>query len=132
MSAEIRITIGEQTTDPEEQESMSLALRQEILASDVEDVRFVRAGPAPDGTRGVDVTAVNQLLVTVPASLTALTGLVGTIRSWLGRSNEGRTVEFTLGDQSLKLTRADTDEQRRLVEAFLKRVQSNTEGDSGA
>ena len=132
MSAEIRITIDEQTADAEEQESMSLALRQEILATDVEDVRFVRAGPVPDGTRGVDVTAVNQLLVLVPASLTTLTALVGTIRSWLGRSSEGRTVEVTLGDQSLKLTRADTDEQRRLVEAFLNRVQSDAKGDPGA
>ena len=132
MSAEIRITIDEEAADPEEQESISLALRQELLATDVEDVRFVRAGPAPDGTRGMDVTAVNQLLVIVPASLTALTALVGTIRSWLGRSSEGRTVEVTMGDQSLKLTTADTDEQRRLVEAFLNRVQSDAKGDPGA
>ena len=58
MSAEIRITVDDHAADEEGHESMSIALREEILSTDVEDVRFAPSGPAPDGTRGVDATAI--------------------------------------------------------------------------
>lgn len=133
MGAEIRITVVDLAADEEAYESMSFALREEILSTDVNDVRFVRTGTAPDGTRGLDVTAVNQLLVTLPASLAAVSALVNTVRGWLSRSNDGRTVELTLGDKSLKLARASSDDQQRLIEEFLQsaqRAQPDSGGDS--
>jgi hypothetical protein len=130
MCAEIRITVDDLAADEEEHESISIALREEILSTDVDDVRFVRTGPAPDGTRGVDATAINQLLVTMPASLAAVAALVNTVRGWLSRSNEGRTVEITLGDKSLKLERATSDEQQRLIEGFLQSVHPDVGGDA--
>jgi hypothetical protein len=133
MGAEIRITVVDLAADEEAYESMSVALREEILSTDVNDVRFVRTGTAPDGTRGLDVTAVNQLLVTLPASLAAVSALVNTVRGWLSRSSDGRTVELTLGDKSLKLARASSDDQQRLIEEFLQsaqRAQPDSGGDS--
>jgi hypothetical protein len=130
MGAEIRITVVDLAADEEAYESMSVALREEILSTDVNDVRFVQTGPAPDGTRGPDVTMVNQLLVTMPASLAAVAALVNTVRGWLSRSSDGRTVELTLGDKSLKLARASSDEQQRLIEEFLQSAQ-HAQPDSG-
>lgn len=128
MLAEIRITVDDVAADEEEQESMSVALRDEILSTDVYDVRFVRTGPAPDGTRGVDAIAVNQLLVTLPASLTAVATLVNAVRGWLSRSSDGRRVELTLGDKSLKLAKASSEEQQRLIEEFLHSAQPDGGG----
>ena len=116
MSAEVRITIDDHAADEEGHESMSIALREEILSTDVEDVRLAPSGLAPDGTRGVDATAINQLLVTLPASLAARAALVNTVR----------TVELTVGERSLKLARASSDDQQRLIEEFLRSVQSDS------
>jgi hypothetical protein len=91
-------------------------------------VRIVRTGQAPEGTRGVDVTAINQLLVTLPASLGAVATLINAVRGWLSRSSDGRTVEITLGDKSLKLARASSDEQQHLVEEFLQSVRPDSGG----
>ena len=132
MSAEVRITVDDHAADEEGHESMSIALREEILSTDVEDVRFAPSGPAPDGTRGVDATAINQLLVTLPASLAAIAALVNTVRAWLSRSSEGRTVELTVGDRSLKLARASSDDQQRLIEEFLHSVQPDSGGKGDA
>lgn len=123
MGAEIRITLEDTAADAEGHESISIALREEILSTDVDDVSFVRTGPRPDGSRGVDAAAINQLLVTLPASLAAIATLVNTVRAWLSRSSDGRTVELTLGDKSLKLANASPDDQQRLIQEFLQSVQ---------
>ncbi len=130
MCAEIRITLDDLAADEEQHESMSIALREEILSTDVDDVRFVRTGLAPDGTRGLDATTVNQLLVTMPASLAAMTALVNAVRGWLSRSSDSRSVELTLGDKSLKLAGASSDDQERLVDDFLQSVQADSRGEA--
>ncbi len=126
MGAEIRVSVDDPSAGDEERESLSLALREELLSTDVGDVHPVSTGPAPEGSRGVDAAAVGQLLVTVPASLAAVAELINAVRGWLGRAGDGRTVELTLGGNSLRLGRASTPEQERLVEAFLQSAHTDT------
>ena len=126
MDAEIRVSVDGPTAGDEDRESLALALREELLSTDVGDVHPVPTGPAPEGSRGVDAAALGQLLVTVPASLAAVAELINAVRGWLSRASDGRTVELTLGGNSLRLDKASTQEQERLIEAFLQGAHSDT------
>jgi len=47
--------------------------------------------------------------------------VVSTIREWLKRDPEpSRAVKITLGDQTIELTAASSDQQDRLVEEFIR------------
>lgn len=120
MAEHLIVSVDEGGADSERMEQLTLALRRELLQLDVEDVEPVRAGPAPEGTRAIDVAAVGALLVTLTSSAAALTGVVNTVRGWLGQGSRGRTVELTIGDKTLKLAGASDEQQEQLVREFLR------------
>ncbi|WP_338068900.1 effector-associated constant component EACC1 [Kribbella speibonae] len=77
---------------------------------------------APDGSKG-DAAAVGAVAVAV-----ALGGaggmvplLIAVLRDWLGRRTRGQRVKLTVGDESIEVDAASPEEQRELVEAFLRR-----------
>lgn len=123
MGADIVVTVDDVDADPEHREALTLSLRNELLATDVDDVRRVEAGEAPMGTRAIDPAVVGQLVVGIPGSLAAIATLITTVRGWLGRGTDGRTVELSLGDKSLKLGGAGREDQDRLVAEFLRSVE---------
>jgi len=116
----LMVSVDEGGADSERMEQLALALRRELLQLDVEDVEPVRAGPAPEGTRAIDVAAVGALLVTLTSSAAALTGVVNTIRGWLAQGSRGRTVELSIGDNTLKLAGASDEQQEQLIREFLR------------
>jgi len=119
MTGRIVVAVDEVDADPERLETLSLQLRDELLSTGAEDVARLTTGDAPPGTRGPDLAAAGGLLVTVASSVVALSQVVDAVRRWLGRGGGGRTVELTIGDRHLKLTGASSDEQTRLINAFL-------------
>ena len=120
MAEHLMVSVDEGGADSERMEQLTLALRRELLQLDVEDVEPVRAGPAPEGTRAIDVAAVGALLVTLTSSAAALTGVVNTIRGWLAQGSRGRTVELSIGDKTLKLAGASDEQQEQLIREFLR------------
>ena len=120
MAEHLMVSVDEGRADSERMEQLTLALRRELLQLDVEDVEPVRKGPAPDGTRAIDVAAVGTLLVTLTSSAAALTGVVNTVRGWLAQGSQGRTVELTIGDKTLKLAGASDEQQDQLIREFLR------------
>jgi hypothetical protein len=128
MSDEILVELYEEGTpvDADELDRMTLALRRELLdIDDVEEVSGVSAGPAPPGTRGLDVAALGALAVTVRPTFEVLVKVFGVVRGWLG-SREG-TMRVTVNGQSIELTPTKA-QQAALVEAFIS--QAATPGES--
>lgn len=120
MAEHLMVSVDEGGADSERMEQLTLALRRELLQLDVEDVEPVRTGPAPEGTRAIDVAAVGTLLVSLTSSAAALTGVVNTVRGWLAQGSQGRTVELTIGDKTLKLAGASDEQQDQLIREFLR------------
>lgn len=120
MVEQLVVSLDEGGADAERLEQMTLALRRELLQLEVENVEPLRTGPAPEGTRALDVTAVGALLVTLTSSAAALAGVLDTVRGWLAQGSRGRTVELTIGDKTLKLTGASDEQQEQLVREFLR------------
>lgn len=107
--------------DAEAGERTARQLRAEIAELDIESVRAVAAGPAPDGAKGADAVTVGAIVVAVSASGGLLTTLVGTVRDWLSRSAARHRVSLTIDGDTIDLERATADERRELIEAYIRR-----------
>jgi Effector Associated Constant Component 1 len=127
MSDEILVELYEEGTpvDADEVDRMTLALRRELLdIDDVESVSGVSAGPAPPGTRGLDIAALGALAVTVRPTVDVLVKVFGVVRGWLG-SRES-TMRVTVNGQSIELTPTKA-QQTALVEAFITQAATRAE-----
>ena len=113
----------EDVEDPEELSELTARLRNELLELDVTAVDPVSDDQAPPGAKGVAAVVGGWLVVHLgPAGLKAL---VDAVASWAGRT--GKTVELTIGGDSLKLSGTSADVQERIVEEFFAR-QPRTDG----
>jgi hypothetical protein len=121
MDADVRVELVDPDGDPEALDVLMRDLRQELLQLDVESVSTVPAGPAPPGSKGLDMAAVTALLVQVQGSVTALSMVVSAVHAWLQRRKDSRaSVTLTIGERTLELSRATTEQQERLVQEFLR------------
>jgi len=68
VDTEVLVSASDSDADEDRLEALMLALREELLALDVEDVHGVGEGSAPPGTRGLDLAAVGARVVTVKTS----------------------------------------------------------------
>ena len=119
MGTELHLEVAEEGADPARLEELSLRLRQELLALDVDSVRPREGGPAPDGTRGDFATIAGALAVTLQPTVALLTAMIGVVRDWAGRGRHHVKVEID-GDV-LELSGASDDVQRRLVDDWIAR-----------
>jgi hypothetical protein len=123
MGDEVMVELFSTDVDADELDRMAAALRRDLLdIPEVDKVAPVSAGPAPAGTRAVDVTAIGAFLVTVKPSIELLSKVVGVVRGWLRRSGEG-TLKITVNGSTLELTPTQ-EQQEELVRAFLKQAAS--------
>ena len=83
-------------------DELTAALQRELLQLDVDGVERVSAGPAPDGSRGVDLAALGALLVQVGKAAPVLGQVVDVIQAWAARSPK-RTCVLTIGGDTLEL-----------------------------
>jgi len=121
MSDEIRVDfLSGPGVDPAEIDALTRALRAEILeVEEVDRVEPASAGPAPEGSKGLDVAAVGSLLVGVTPGLQAVAKVVDVVRNWLSaRSASAPPLQMTIGDQSITVV-ADKEQQDALVAAFI-------------
>jgi hypothetical protein len=110
--------------DPEDDEQLlhelTGLLQEELLELDVAAVEPI-AGEAQEGTKGVVADIVGWLLVHVgPAGLDAVANCVV---AWVGRSR--RSVELSIGGDTLKLTGATRPQMDRALDEWLARHPSS-------
>jgi len=122
MANEIIIELVDPTADADELDLSAHALRQELLEMpDVESVTARAEGPAPEGTRGVDVSSVGEMIVVAQSGVTLLGSLIGLLQGWLGRREPSQSLKLTIDGKSIELT-ATAGQQQALVDEFLRQV----------
>jgi hypothetical protein len=116
-----RLTVvvdGGGDTDQQDIARLTDRLRSQLLQLEVRDVAPIRSGEIPTHAKAGDVTLIGALAISMaPTVLPAAVDLIG---SWFQHAPV-RSVEVTIGEDSLKLTGASKEDQRRLMEAFLDR-----------
>ncbi|RZT07439.1 hypothetical protein EV649_8146 [Kribbella sp. VKM Ac-2569] len=78
----------------------------------------------PDGSKG-DAAAVGAVAVALGGAGGMVPLLIAVLRDWLGRRTAGQRVKLTVGDESIEVDAASDDEQRQLIEAFLRRHEAS-------
>ena len=123
MSTELQIEIFDPEADDERLATMTETLRQDLLALDVDSVKAVSAGSAPEGSKGIDPAAVGAILVALKGSVELASQVVTAVKAWMhrggGSKNATQVLKLTMNGQSIELSAATVDQQQQLVDAFV-------------
>jgi len=101
-------------------EEMTSAIRHQLLELDVASVERPPRGPAPDGTRGIDVGAIGSLIVELGKATPVLGLVVDLIRAWAARSPD-RTVKLTIGGDTLEIAGLSELDQHIVIRDWMAR-----------
>ena len=104
-------------SDAEELADLAEQLHAELLGVDDALVGPLPAGAVPEGAKGLGDVA--GWLVAQFGTLDGLRALVAAVRGFASRT--GRTVEVSIGGDSLKVTGATSQEQEKIIDAWLAR-----------
>ena len=121
MTEDIRVEfMSGPDADPEEIDALTRALRAEILeVEEVDRVEQATAGPAPDGSKGLDVAAIGALVVGIAPGAQAVAKVIEVVRGWLAnRSSSTPPLQMSIGDKTITVV-ADKEQQEELVAAFI-------------
>lgn len=119
----LRVTLAEDAAAPEEVESLTYSLRNELLTLDLDSVDLPRADDTPPGAKAAEVAVVGTLVLTL-SSANVLSSVVGVIRGWLIRS-AGRSVRLEIDGDILEAKGVNAAEQSRLVDEWVTRHSIN-------
>lgn len=112
--------------DAAELEQLTQALRAEILQlDDVDSVEQASAGPAPAGTKALELAAIGSLLVSVAPG--AAGKVFQLVRAWLAGRPSPPPLKITYGENTIELVPND-DQQDALVQHFIKMAQAGQSG----
>ncbi len=106
--------------DAEEADKLSRRLRAELTELDVE-LTAVAEGAVPAGAKGVDPVTMGSLMVAFSASGGVFTGLVETLKDWLGRQSGKHRIKVTIDGDTLELERAAPAERQQLIDTFVRK-----------
>ena len=132
MSEDIRVEfVSGPDGDPAEIDALTRALRAEILEVDeVDRVEQASAGPAPEGSKGLEVAAIGALVVGVAPGLQAVAKVIEVVRNWLAnRSPSTPPLQMSIGDKSITVV-ADKKQQDELVAAFVAALTAQDAGEA--
>jgi hypothetical protein len=120
-TTDLIIHINSASDDEEELERATHQLRKELLDLNLESVDLVKKGKPPkDSKAGEEVVSWGSLLVSLAASGGTLSGLIGTVQSWLSRKENQKAMIQIDGDK-LEMTGISNEQQDKLIDAFINR-----------
>jgi hypothetical protein len=108
-------------TDPEAGERLFRQLRADLRELDVESVSEVLATPAPANAKAGDAVTVGAVIVALSASGGVFTSVIVALQDWLGRHSGRHRISVTVDGDTIELDRASAEQQRALVDAFVRR-----------
>ena len=132
MAEDIRVEfVSGPDSDPEEIDALARALRAEILEVDeVDRVEQATAGPAPDGSKGLDVAAIGALVVGVSPGIQAVVKVIDVVRGWLAnRSSSTPPLQMSVGDKSITVV-ANEEQRDELIAAFVAALRTRDAGEA--
>jgi hypothetical protein len=124
---ELKVELFEPDADLEAVDELTHQLRLELLELDVDSVSPVLTGPAPAGSKGLELAAVGALLVQVAGSVDAVRTVVTALRSWLRRgSSRQRSLKISVDGRTLELNSATDAQQQQLIDEFVRALSATT------
>ena len=122
MAAVVHLDLAEPGSDDERLEELALALAGELRElDDVESVAPAATDDVPEGTRSALAAVAGALVLSVRPTTQQLMSVLGLVREWLRRSPVQRTVKVTIDGDTLELTGASDELQRRVVDDWVAR-----------
>ncbi len=104
-------------SDVEELADLAWQLHAELLGVDAASVAPLTVDAAPDGAKGLGTLA--GWLAVQFGTLDGLRAVMATVRGWA--SGTGRTVEVSIGGDVLKVTAVSSQQQEKIIDAWLAR-----------
>ena len=114
------VPAGDAPDDDEAIAESALALGHELEELDVDEVRPVAAGEAPEGAKGIELLALGGLLIKLGQSSRVLREVVDAVRDWVGRTGS-RSVKLTVDGDVLEVTGASSADVKQLIDAWVQR-----------
>lgn len=114
------VPAGDAPDDDEAIAESALALGHELAELDVDEVRPVAAGEAPEGAKGIELLALGGLLIKLGQSSRVLREVVDAVRDWVGRTGS-RCVKLTVDGDVLEVTGASSADVKQLIDAWVQR-----------
>ena len=108
-------------SDAEDAERLGRQLRAELSELDVDSIDSVAGQPLPEGAKGADPVTIGAVIVALSASGGVFTALIETLRDWLGRRSGGHRISVTIDGDTIELDNASVEQQRDVVDAFVRR-----------
>lgn len=105
----------------EERERLARRLRTELDELEVDSVGWAAEGALPAGAKGADPATLGAIMVSLSASGGVFAIVMEAVRDWLGRQTGQHRVSVTIDGDTIELERATADQQRELVEGFVRR-----------
>ena len=104
-------------------DQVQLGLRDEL--SEIPGLRIepIAAGPAPPGSKAIDVHEAALLLPAVVPAVKLLTSVIGVLRDWMFRQPAATTIKVKIGESEVEWTGggAVPEPVERFLEAAVKR-----------
>ncbi|MBB4711498.1 hypothetical protein [Streptomyces luteogriseus] len=107
---------GAPASDRVELDELTIQLRASLLELEVDRVELVRSRSVPAGSKPSDAIALGALAVSL--SPIALRGVLRLLETWI-TNRPIRKVRVSFGEDSIELEQASSEDQRRLVDAFI-------------
>lgn len=117
----VLVVESEPDVDLNEADRLIRQLRAELKDLDVESVTHVPSQEVPRGAKGVDPISLSALLISLSAAGGVFSGLIDTVRDWLGRQAAARRVSVTIDNDTIVLEKASPQERRALIDAYMHR-----------
>jgi len=114
----VKLDVGADA-DEREVDQATRTLRAELLRVDIESADIVRAGAAPQGTKGLGIETLGALAVKlVPA---ALKSAIQAIQAWVAR-DAGRSAKLVVDGESIEVSSVTSLQQQQLIDAWIVTV----------
>ena len=117
----LRVQVLPGDADLDQLNELTSLLREELLELDVAAVEPLAQEAAPEDAKGALAALGGWLAVHFGAAglRAGLKAVINVVASWAGRT--GKTVELTIGGDTLKVTGASAEVQARIVDEFFAR-----------
>jgi hypothetical protein len=115
------VVVPDVDAGPEQVERLTRRLRTELAELDVESIGWVAGDMVPAGAKGSDPVTLGAIVVALSSSGGVFPALIETVRDWLGRQSGKHRVSVTIDGDTLELERASVEQQRDIVDAYLRR-----------
>jgi hypothetical protein len=121
VGGQLKIELYEPGADEEALDELTRNLRLELLELDVESVSPPVTGPAPEGSKGLEIAAIAALLVDFKGSVQVVATVVSAVRAWLQRgASSRRSLKVTVDGRVLELSAATAEQQQQVVDEFVR------------